>query len=350
MYVAQKHAGMIFIRWLALLVLSIIVFLVSACAPQPADCAHEDVFCVGMVTAFGGIEDHSLNLSAWETLQNIETQLQITRLDMIESVDTRDWQKNIIFFAENGYDVIVTVGRELGNDTLSVASQYPHILFVGLDQQLEEEYPNIATIHFPEEQAGYIAGMLAAMVTETNKVGAVCETSEIEAVWRFCEGFRTGATHEKDDVQVIVTYRDNGSFDSTFNDPDWGEQKALAQIDKGVDVMSGFGGKTLEGALLAASEKRILIIGVEDDLYTRLPDTQPVLITSIINDPSEKLSQIVSLAHQGGKDTGSYEGQIKLAPFRLPQYETASEIRLELENALQEIRSGDIEIELPDHR
>jgi len=323
------------------------VSLIVACTPQPEDCARKDIFCVGLVTAYDGVDDHSLNQASWEILQNIETQTQIARLDNIESVDPRDWQKNILFFAEGGYDVIVTVGRELGDDTVFVAVQYPQILFVGVDQQLEEEYLNVATIVFPEDQAGFLAGMLAAMVTETDTVGAVCETSEIETVWRYCEGFRLGATYEKDDVQVIVTYRDNGSFDSTFNDPDWGEQKALDQIDKGVDVMTGYGGRTMEGALLAAAEKGVLVIGTEDDLFYRLPDVQPFVVTSIVNDPSVELSQIVDLAHQGKIPAGSHTGRVKLTPFRSSQFETADEIKSEMNNAIEKIEQGEIEINLP---
>jgi len=343
----QKQVAVNCIRQFVILFLLLSVFIMVACTPQPVDCAREDVYCVGLLTAYDGVDDHGLNQAAWETLQNIETQAQIARLDNIESVDPRDWQKNILFFAEGGYDVIVTVGRELSDDTVFVAVQYPQILFVGVDQQLEEEYLNVATIDFPEEQAGFLAGMLAAMVTETDTVGAVCETSEIETVWRYCEGFRLGATYEKDDVQVIVTYRDNGSFDSTFNNPDWGEQKALSQVDKGVDVMTGYGGRTMEGALLAAAEKGVLIIGTEDDLYYRLPDVQPVLITSVVNDPGAELSQIVNLAQQGEISAGVHTGQIELTPFRTSQFEAAGELQLAMNAAIDAIINGEIEINMP---
>ena len=332
---------------LSFLVLILSILVASACTPQPSDCSHTDVFCVGLVTAFDGIDDHGLNQAAWEALQNIEAQAQIARLDYIESIDTRDWQKNILFFADNGYDVIVTVGRNLSEATIEVASEYPHILFIGIDQELDEVYANTATIYFAEEQAGFLAGMLAAKITESGKVGAVCETSGIDAVWRYCEGFRAGVTYENEEVHVSVAYRENESSDNIFNDPEWGEQRALSQIESGVDVVTGLGGRTAEGALLAASEKRILVIGVEEDLYFRLPELQPMLVTSIIKDPGVELSQMVVLAQQGEMSTGPHAGQIDFAPFRASQFEAATEIQLEMENALQEIRNGDIEINLP---
>jgi len=340
----------IFTRQFAVLVLLMSVLAFSACTSQPMDCAREDVFCVGLVTAFDGIEDHGLNQAAWEAFQNIETQAQIARLDNIESLDTRDWQKNIIFFADNGYDVIVTVGTNIGEAMVAVAAEYPSISFIGVDQEFDEVYENVTTISFPEDKAGFLAGMLAAMVSTSAKVGAICETSGINVVWQYCEGFRAGAMYEKDDVEIIVVYRDSGERDKTFNDPAWGQQQILNLIEEGVDTMTGFGGNTAQGAFLTASEEGILVIGSEEDLYYRLPDVQPLLVTSIIKDPSMELSSLVLLASQGEPISGPRVGQISYAPFRTPQFETDMEIKSNIEDALQGIENGEIEINLPEKK
>ena len=76
----------------------ILIIFIAACSPQPSDCYREDVFCVGLVTAYGDVENHGLNQITWKALQGIEVQAQMARLDNIESVDARDWQKNIRFF------------------------------------------------------------------------------------------------------------------------------------------------------------------------------------------------------------------------------------------------------------
>jgi basic membrane protein A len=338
------------IRLLANLVLIIFVLTVSACTQQPADCSREDTFCVGLVTAYDGVDDHSLNQVVWETLQNIETQAQIARLDNIESIDSRDWQKNIIFFADNGYDVIVTVGVNLSEITIETAAKYPQILFIGIDQRLDDSYANIATIHFAEEQGGFLAGVLASIISETGRVGTVCETSGIDAVWRFCEGFRMGVTYGNDDVLPYVVYREDGSQNKTFNDPAWGEERLLLFIESGVDIVTGFGGNTAEGAFLAASENGILIIGTEADLYFRLPDLQPFLVTSVIKDPGVELSQLVLGASQGEMSVGPHIGQMRLAPFRASQFKLATEIMLEMEEVLQEISNSEIEISLPEKK
>jgi basic membrane protein A len=332
------------------LVLIILVLTVYACTPQPADCSREDVFCVGLVTAFDSVEDHGLNQATWETLQNIETQAQIARLDNIESIDTRDWHKNITFFANNHYDLTITVGTNISETMVAVAAEYPNISFIGVDQEFDEAYENIATISFPEDKAGFLAGMLAAMVSSSGKVGGICETSGIDIVWQYCEGFRAGAVYEMDDIDVTVVYRDSGDRDKFFNDPEWGQQEMLNLIEEGVDTMTGFGGNTAQGAFLTAGEKGILVIGSEEDLYYLLPDLQPLLVTSIIKDPGMELSSLVVLASQGESISGPHTGQISYTPFRLSQFETDMEIKSNIEDALQAIRNGEIEINLPEKK
>ena len=328
--------------------LLLISILIASCTTQPSDCSQEDVFCVGMVTAHEGVDDHGLNQVSWEALQSIEAGAQMERLDNIESVDTRDWQKNILFFADNGYDVIVTVGTSMSEPMIEAAIEYPDIFFIGVDQQSEALHENIATIYFVEEQAGFLAGVLATTVTESGKVGAVCETSGIDAVWRYCEGFRAGTLYANDEVNTYVEYRESGSRDKIFNDPEWGKQQALRLIDDGVDTLSGFGGNTTQGAFLAASEEGVSVIGAEEDLYFRLPDVQPVLVTSVIKNPSVELSYLVLMASQGESLFGPHEGEITYMPLQNLQSQASGDIEAKLKETYDALLEGIIEVNLPE--
>jgi basic membrane protein A len=303
---------------------------------------------VGLVTAYGGVDDHGLNQIAWEALQSIEAQAQMARLDNIESIDARDWEKNIHFFVDQGYDVIVTVGVNLSEATIETAKEYPDILFIGIDQQAEEEYENVATVYFKDEQAGFLTGTLAALVTEVDKVGAVCETSGIDAVWLYCEGFRAGALFTNENVRIYVAYREGGSSDKFFNDPEWGEERILKMIEDGVDVITAFGGNTANGAFLKASEKGVLVIGSEEDLFFQLPDVQPELITSIIKDPSMALSSLVYMASQKQIYAGSYTGEIVYKPLQNIPRRASDDIETNFEEIYNALLEGTIVIELPE--
>lgn len=49
--------------------------LLVACGGGEADCASEDVFCVGLVTDVGEIDDKSFNQSAYEGVKRAEAEL-----------------------------------------------------------------------------------------------------------------------------------------------------------------------------------------------------------------------------------------------------------------------------------
>ena len=93
-------------------------------AAAEADCASADVFCVGLVTDVGEIDDKSFNQSAWEGVQKAGTDLG-AKVEYIETGDAKDYATNIELFANNSYDVIVTVGFALTEATAQAAATYP---------------------------------------------------------------------------------------------------------------------------------------------------------------------------------------------------------------------------------
>ena len=107
--------------------------LLPACFSAAAECSREDVFCVGLVTDIGKINDKSFNQSAWEGVQQAQRELG-AQVQYIETADPRDYAKNIATFGEAGYDVIVTVGFSLGEATAAAAITYPEVDFIGVDQ------------------------------------------------------------------------------------------------------------------------------------------------------------------------------------------------------------------------
>src|SRR6185436_7397057 len=153
-----------------------------------------------------------------------------------------------------GYDMIITSGIGLSDATLRSADLHPDSVFIGMNQSDEESVPNFISITFPEDQMGFLAGALAARLTRTSIVGAVCETSGIDAMWRYCEGFRAGVVYSDDTIAVLVVYRDDGSREKLFIDEEWGMETANDLIQDGADVLFAVGGETGVGALRAAAD------------------------------------------------------------------------------------------------
>jgi len=279
-------------------VLATVLLVLLACAQSP-DCFREDVFCAALVTDTRGLNDFGINQNTWAGLEQSKTNGVIDQIAYIESVDTRDYEKNIAFFVNTGYDVIVTSGIGLQDATLHSAYLYPASVFVGMNQADDESIPNFIAVTFAEDQMGFFAGALAAHLTRTNIIGAVCETSGIDAMWRYCEGFRAGAKYVNAALDVIVVYRDDGSSEKLFLDEAWGSENAQMLITRGADVLFAVGGQTGVGVLRAATEAGIQSIGAERDQSAALEEKGLSVATSVLGRSSSTVQTLMRRVKNG---------------------------------------------------
>ncbi len=292
----------------------IVTAILTACGTTTLDCTKDDVFCVGLVTDVGKIDDKSFNQSTWEGVQQAETELG-AHVQYIETTDSKDYDKNIATFGDAGYDVIVTVGFALGEATVANAALYPDIKFIGVDQFQAEEVANVVGLNFPEDHSGFLVGALAAMISETGVIGSVLGTDAVPPVWRFGEGYKAGAVYINPDIEVTVVYHNDVGFDKTFTDPEWGKTTAVSMIDKGADVIFGAGGKTGNGALQGAAEKDVYCIGVDTDQYFTVPEAQSCLVSSAMKLLTPGTFDLIKMAKEGTFPSGNYLGKAGYAPF-----------------------------------
>jgi basic membrane protein A and related proteins len=330
----------------ALLLVSCAVIF-SACAPQPSpqDCARADVFCAGLVTDFGPITA-GINHEAWLGLMDARDAHLANRVDAIETVDVRDRAANIAALADNGYDMIVTVGASMTDDTRAAALKYPEISFIGVEQPQDTNLPNLAGLVFHEERSGFLAGVLAARMTQTGHVAAVCEARFIDPIRRYCDGFQAGARHVAPGINASVDYRD-GSSTYLFNDPAWGHDTAVREINAGADVLFAAGGGTATAALEAAASNGILVIGSETDLYPELPEIRPLLLTSATNDIRSGVLELMRLAHRKDLPSGAYIGDAKLAPWHDLDRRIPNDVKQELETMRVGLELGNLPLDIP---
>jgi basic membrane protein A and related proteins len=298
---------------LHLVLIFLTALIVSACAARPQDCARADVFCAGLVTDFGSIHE-GINHEAWLGLQDAKNEHLVDRIDAIETSDVRDRAGNISTLAEDGYDVIITVGASISDETMTAAREYPNLLFIGVEQPQDPMLSNLTGLVFHEDRSGFLSGALAALTTQTNRIAALCEEKYIDPMRRYCDGFQAGARYIDPDVNVTVSYRD-GPQENLFDDPDWGHATALGVIHEGVDVLFAAGNETADAALETAAQQRVSVIGAETDPYVRLTDVQPWLITSAINEIRPGIFDLMGLARNKKLPSGNYFGQSRLAPF-----------------------------------
>ena len=331
--------------------LLIITISLPACVPATADCASEDVFCVGLVTDIGKINDKSFNQSAWEGVQQAEKELGAL-VQYIETADAKDYEKNISTFAEENYDVIVTVGFNLRDATRHAASKYPQTKFIGIDQdQFEGTMDNVVGLIFPEDKVGFLVGALATMMSKTNKIGAVCATDEAPPVWRLGEGYKAGAAYADELnstlTEVFVIYHSDVGFDTTFTDPEWGAATATRMIEQGVDAVFGCGSLTGNGAIISAAQAGAYAIGVDTDQYWTLPDAAPLMLSSAMKLIAPGVVELIKLARDGAFPSGNYLGNVTYAPYHDKENEVPAEVKATMEKIHAGLLDGSIETNVP---
>ena len=298
-----------------------------------------EAMCVGLVTDVGQVDDKSFNQSAWEGVLRAADEMGAD-VDYIETQAAKDYATNIGLFADNGCDVIVTVGFALGEATAIAAAEYPDVDFVGVDQFQGAAVDGVAGLIFPEDQAGFLAGALAASMSQSGIIAEVLGTDLVPPVVAFGEGYVNGAKYVNPDIEVIKTYHPGG-IDTAFTDPEWGATTARQALENGADVVFGAGGKTGNGALIeVAGEEGALCIGVDSDQWFTVPEAHPCLITSSMKMITDGVFDLISQSAAGSMPSGNYGGAVGLAPFHDFDSMVSDDIKSMLATLKADLESG----------
>ncbi len=206
---------------------------------------------VTIVTDTAGLGDQNFNDLAKRGLDRAEADLGITP-KVIESQETADYVPNLTQAAEQS-DLTVAVGFLLADAVATVAQDNPDKQFLLIDAvptQNDEpvELDNVLSALFREHEGAFLGGVVAALMTETGKVG-ILGGQDIPPVERYEVGFVAGIRSANPDVEdPVITYTD------TFGDPALGREQSLALYNQDVDIVFPIAGATGIGTFDAAKE------------------------------------------------------------------------------------------------
>ncbi|MDN5821809.1 MAG: BMP family ABC transporter substrate-binding protein, partial [Brachybacterium sp.] len=179
-----------------------------------------------MVSDAGGWDDKSFNESSYKGLQNAVESLGIDH-STAESTSDSDFAPNINNMVTQGCDLIITVGFLLAPATGDAAQENPDTDFAIVDSTAQDadgnpiELDNVKPLEFNTAEAAFLAGYLAAGMTETGKV-ATYGGVDIPTVTIFMDGYVDGVAHYNEthdgDVEVLGWNKESqsGSIVGTF--------------------------------------------------------------------------------------------------------------------------------------
>ena len=163
-------------------------------------------------------------------------------------------------FASRGNNPIVLPGFSWETALKAVAPEFPDTKFTIIDTVVD--LPNVQSVVFKEQEGSYLVGIMAALKSESGKIGVV-PAFNFDLLEAFACGYAQGAKSVKPDIQVMETYVGTG-FDA-FNDPVKATEVAKSQLDQGVDVIFQVSGGSGAGVLQAAADAGKFGIGVDSN-------------------------------------------------------------------------------------
>ena len=291
---------------------------------------------VGLVADVGSIDDGTFNQAVFEGMEAAGRCLGVSTT-FLESAG-ENAAEEIASIVDRGVDIVITVGFQFQEATVEAATERPDLRFIGVDQGNPDELSNYVAIAFRDDQVGFLAGAMAALLSDSGTVAVIAGPDSVPPVVAIADGFETGANHVSDEITVLRTHI------NSFTDAAAGAQSAAAFVGQGADVVFGAAGDTGTGATLTASAMGAWVIGVDQDEYytTFTGGAQPgaqLLSTSAIKRVDLGVFLTIAAMGTGGVEGGSLlleaaNGGVTYAPFH------DADIPSETADALEQIRLG----------
>ena len=308
-------------------------------------------FTACQVTDTGGIDDNSFNQTAWKGVLDAQESLGVEGR-FLESQAETDYQANINSLVNGGCDIIITVGFLLGDSTQQAAATNPDQLFSIVDYAYDPVIPNVLGQVYATDEAAFLAGYLAAGMSETGILGTFGGIN-IPPVTIFMDGFYRGSMYYNaqhgTEVTVLGWNPDTreGLFTNNFESLDDGRAFAQNLYDEGADIVMPVAGPVGLGSAALADElgpDALMIIGVDADLVLTDPDHAHVYLTSVTKRMDATVTEVIERAmngtFEGGVMVGTLEnGGVDLAPL----HDMADSIPAELLTELDAVRAGIID-------
>jgi len=332
----------------------------SASATESSAAPTTD-FTACMVSDAGGFDDKSFNETAYAGMMRAKDELGV-QTKQIESNAEGEYAGNVQSMIDANCDIIVTVGFALANATEAAAKQNPEVDFAIVDYSSFEGVDNAKGLIFNTAQPAFMAGYLAAGMSQTGTVGTF-GGAKYPTVTIFMDGFAQGISYYNEqkggDVKLIGwdEAKQDGQFvggNNPFGDIPGGKNTASTLIAQGADIILPVAGPAGLGALQAAQESggKVNAIWVDTDGYVSAPEYGSTIISSVEKGMDVAVFEAIKASLEGSFSSDPYVGTldndgVSLAPFHDFESKVSDELKAELEQIKADIISGTITITSP---
>lgn len=274
-----------------------------------------------------------------------------TEVKVIEmGSDSSKYETNVLDASESDYDVIIGSGWMLQEPIENVAANYPdkkYILFDASVDYTKADYSNVYSINYKQNEASFLAGMLAAKMSKTGKLGFL-GGMDGAVINDFLIGYIEGAKYVNPDIKISAAYI------GSYVDSAKCKEMAIAQYNQNIDIIFTAAGAAGLGTLDAAKELGKYAIGVDSDqamiFDSSDPDKAKQIPTSVMKRVDNSLVRAFDMISAGtlkwgGAETlGLAEDAVGLSDNKYYQSIVPADVRSEIDTARSKIISGDIKV------
>lgn len=264
--------------------------------------------------------------------------------------DSTKYETNLLDASEEDYDIIIGSGWQMQEPIQNVANDYPdkhYIIFDAAVDYAAGGYENVYSITYLQNEGSFLAGVLAANLSETGTIGFI-GGADGPGINDFMFGYIEGALYKNPDIKVLSGYVGD------FVDSPKCKTMALAQYDQGTDVLFTAAGAAGLGTLDAAKEVDKWAIGVDSDQAMMFDESDKEkanhIPTSMMKRVDNSLLRAFDLIMQGENIWGRADA-LGLADDAVglsenSYYETLvpEDVRNEIETVKGKVISGEITV------
>lgn len=284
----------------------------------------------------GPIGDQGWNTKAYLALEKFKENGYTTAYT--DEVPTPDNESYLRSYGQQGYKLIVGHGFTFVDQVMKVAPEFPesnYFVTAGLPPEGKEVPSNVSFMQYRSEEGFYLAGMIAGLMTESDTIGYVGAQATPICLADLA-AYKKGAREVNSSVEIMRVWV------GAWEDPSQGREAAVTMINNGVDVLIHDADLTGTGALRAAKEEGVYMMGTVDDQSDIAPE---LCLTSVVIDVTNAITDQMERIKEGNFGgiwkPGMAEGIIELAPYgpALP-----SEVKSTVEERKKEIKEGSFEV------
>ena len=242
-------------------------------------------------------------------------------------------------YASQGYNLVIAHGSQYGSALAEIAPDFPETSFAHgttVETFVDEGITNVYAYEARSEQGGYVNGVMAAMLSESDVLGVVgpIETGDAKL---YIDGFVAGAEATNPDVEVRVNYI------NSFSDVALASEAAQTLVNSDADGLTGTA-QMVVGAIGVAQEDSVPWWGTQSSQTELAPE---VVVANQIYDWTVVLEDIIGRVQNGEYGGDAYA--ITLANDGLVMdyndaYDLPAEVREAADAAVTAIESGEIEV------